>query len=113
MKKIFTVALVIAALLLSSCANREDNAVTPETEVTVSLSETTQSESVTSASETEKEIGPLLVKERPPLFSDYVKYRLYEIESILKKMGDGVSSPKKEHMLYLKNEYENLLKGER
>lgn len=63
--------------------------------------------------ETEKEIGPLLVKERPPLFSDYVKYRLYEIESILKKMGDGVSSPKKEHMLYLKNEYENLLKGER
>lgn len=62
--------------------------------------------------ETEKEIGPLLIKERPLLFPDYVKYRLYEIESILKKMGDSTSSTKKEHMLYLKNEYENLLKGE-
>lgn len=63
--------------------------------------------------EIEKEIGPLLIKERPDLLPDYVKYRLYEIESILKKMGDVASSPKREHMLYLKNEYENLLKGER
>lgn len=63
--------------------------------------------------ETEKEIGPILIKERPVLFCDYIKYRLYEIDSILKKMGSSTSSPKKEHMLYLKNEYENLLKGER
>ena len=63
--------------------------------------------------ETEKEIGPVLIKERPILFPDYVKYRLYEIESILKKMGEDNASPKKKHMLYLKNEYENLLKGER
>ena len=63
--------------------------------------------------ETEKEIGPVLIKERPILFPDYVKYRLYEIESILKKMGEDSSSPKKAHMFYLKNEYENLLKGER
>lgn len=66
-----------------------------------------------SLTEVEKEIGPLLIKERPALFPDYVKYRLYEIESILEKMGDGNSSSKKEHILYLKNEYENLLKGER
>ena len=66
-----------------------------------------------SLTETEKEIGPLLIKDRPDLFPDYVKYRLYEIESILEKMGDGASSPKKEHMLYLKKEYDNLLKGER
>ena len=63
--------------------------------------------------ETEKEIGPVLIKERPILFPDYVKYRLYEIESILKKMGEDSFSPKKAHMFYLKNEYENLLKGER
>ncbi len=63
--------------------------------------------------EIEKEIGPLLIKEKPPLFDDYVKYRLYEIESILEKMGEDTSSPKKEHMLFLKSEYENLLKGEK
>lgn len=62
--------------------------------------------------EIEKEIGPLLIKERPPLFCDYVRYRLFEIDSILEKMGSSNSSPRKEHMLYLKNEYENLLKGE-
>ena len=71
--------------------------------------------------ETEKEIGPYLIDKRPPLFSEYVKYRLYEIESILSRMGVADSSAdkkckflygKKEHMLYLKNQYENLLKGE-
>ncbi len=66
-----------------------------------------------SLTEVEKEIGPLLIKEKPSLFHDYVKYRLYEIESILEKMGEGNSSPKKERILSLKNEYENLLKGER
>lgn len=64
-----------------------------------------------SLSETQMEIGPLLIKDRPTLFSEYVNYRLYEIDSILKKMGEA-SSPKKEHMLHLKKEYENLLKGE-
>ncbi len=62
--------------------------------------------------EIEKEIGPLLIKERPPLFGDYVKYRLFEIDSILKRMSDITDSPKKGHILYLKKEYENLLKGE-
>ena len=66
-----------------------------------------------SLTETQMEIGPLLIKERPPLFPDYVKYRLYEIESILSKMEQsGTVSPKKEHYTTLKNEYENLLKGE-
>lgn len=63
--------------------------------------------------ETEKELGPILIKEKPSLFFDYVNYRLYEIESILKKMGNGTFSSKKEHILYLKNEYEKLLKGEK
>lgn len=62
--------------------------------------------------ETEKEIGPLLIKDRPPLFAEYIKYRLFEIDSILERMGDVNSSPRKEHILFLKNEYENLLKGE-
>lgn len=62
--------------------------------------------------ETEKEIGPLLMKERPPLFCDYIKYRLFEIDSILGTMGNNTSSPRKDHILYLKGEYENLLKGE-
>ena len=66
-----------------------------------------------SLSEIEKEIGPLLIKDRPPLFTEYIKYRLFEIDSILERMGNATSSPKKEHILFLKNEYENLLKGER
>ncbi|MGN0552435.1 MAG: hypothetical protein ACI4I1_03565 [Oscillospiraceae bacterium] len=57
MKKIISAAFAIAALLLSSCGKQEDNAVSSETQGTVSFSETTQSEEVTSASETEKEIA--------------------------------------------------------
>ncbi|MBQ3022081.1 MAG: SAM-dependent methyltransferase [Clostridia bacterium] len=62
-------------------------------------------------SETEKEIGPVLIKKRPPLFYDYVRYRLYEIETILKNMKDSTSG-KKEHFIYLKEEYEKLLKDD-
>lgn len=66
-----------------------------------------------SFSETELEIGPLLIKNRPPLFYDYVRYRLYEIEIILKSMGNAQSSAdKKQHCLYLKGEYERLLEEE-
>ena len=61
----------------------------------------------------EKEIGPYLLKQRPPLFYDYVRYRLYEIYSILKKMQSlEDTDEKKKHLLLLKSEYENLLKGE-
>ncbi len=62
-------------------------------------------------SETEKEIGPVLIKKRPPLFYDYVRYRLYEVETILKNMKDSTSG-KKEHFIYLKEEYEKLLKDD-
>ncbi len=64
--------------------------------------------------ETEMEIGPCLIKDRPPLFYDYVRYRLYEIESILKKMGISDSADeRRSHYMMLKQEYENLLKGEK
>ena len=63
--------------------------------------------------EIEAEIGPCLIKDTPPLFYDYVRYRLYEIESILQNIGDTDSGKdRKEHCLYLKSEYEKLLKGE-
>ncbi len=62
-------------------------------------------------SETEKEIGPVLIEKRPPLFYDYVRYRMYEIDSILKNMKDN-DSERKAHFLYLKEEYEKLLKEE-
>ena len=61
--------------------------------------------------ETEKEIGPVLIGKKPPLFYDYVRYRLYEIDAILKNMKDN-KSEKKEHFLYLKDEYEKFLKEE-
>lgn len=64
-------------------------------------------------SEIEMEIGPYLIKHRPPLFNDYVKYRLYEIETILKSISSSPSAQsRKEHCLFLKAEYEKLLKGE-
>ncbi|MBQ8807978.1 MAG: SAM-dependent methyltransferase [Clostridia bacterium] len=64
-------------------------------------------------SQIQKEIGPFLIENRPPLFYDYVRYRLYEIESILKSMGDlSGDNKKREHVKMLKDEYENLLKGE-
>ena len=59
----------------------------------------------------EKEIGPVLIEKRPPLFYDYVRYRLYEIDTILKNMKDSTSG-RKEYILYLKNEYDKLLKEE-
>ncbi len=64
-------------------------------------------------SETQKEIGPYLIKNRPPLFYDYVRYRLYEVNAILNKMGTQVNADeKKEKYTFLKYEYESLLKGE-
>ena len=63
--------------------------------------------------ETELEIGPYLIKNTPPLFYDYVRYRLYEIESILKIIGNTQSgADRKNHCVFLKSEYENLLRGE-
>ena len=61
--------------------------------------------------ETEMEIGPRLINEKPPLFYDYVRYRLYEIDSILIKMG---SSTGEKRRMYegIKKEYEKLLEGE-
>jgi len=61
-------------------------------------------------SRVECEIGPYLISHRPPLFEDYVRYRLYEIESILKKMGSSETN-KKEEYLYLKAEYERLIEN--
>ena len=63
-------------------------------------------------SETELEIGAYLMKNTPPLFYDYVRYRLYEIDSILNKMGGNPSS-RREHYENLKREYEFLLRGEK
>ncbi len=61
-------------------------------------------------SRVECEIGPYLISHRPPLLEDYVRYRLYEIESILKKMGLSETN-KKEEYLYLKAEYERLIEN--
>lgn len=63
-------------------------------------------------SETEMEIGPFLIKYRPPLFEDYVRYRLYEIDVILKSISSSPSAKEREeHCLYLKAEYNRLLEG--
>lgn len=59
----------------------------------------------------QKEIGPYLIENTPPHFYDYVRYRLYEINTILKSMGK-VQGDKRIHFENLKNEYEKLLKGE-
>ena len=59
-------------------------------------------------SRAELEIGPCLIKERPPLFEKYVLYRLHEINCALHKMKGSCSSPKAEEYMYLKNEYERL-----
>ncbi len=56
----------------------------------------------------QKEIGPYLIENTPPLFYDYVRYRLYEINSILEKMGTA-SGEKREQYENLKLEYEKLL----
>lgn len=65
-----------------------------------------------SLTETELEIGPCLIREKPPLFHEYVKYRLYEIDSILKKMGEGARK-KGEKYILLKNEYEKLIEDDK
>ena len=59
----------------------------------------------------QKEIGPYLIENTPPHFYDYVRYRLYEINSILDKMGTA-SGEKREQYENLKLEYEKLLEGE-
>ena len=60
----------------------------------------------------QKEIGPYLIEYRPPLFKDYVRYRLYEIESILKNISLAQDAhERKEQCLYLKKEYEKLLEA--
>lgn len=61
-------------------------------------------------SEIQLEIGPFLIAHRPPLFEDYVRYRLYEIDAILKNTSSFLSAKeKREHCLFLKEEYEKLL----
>ena len=62
-------------------------------------------------SRVQKEIGPRLIESASPLFYDYVRYRLYEIDSILKSMGDAVSDKRSVYET-LKAEYEKLLEGE-
>ena len=63
--------------------------------------------------ETEMEIGPFLAKNKPCHFYDYVRYRLYEIDSIIKKLsGNESGAERKKHCLYLKEEYEKLLEDE-
>jgi len=62
--------------------------------------------------EVQKEIGPYLIEHRPPLFNDYIRYRLYEIESILKNISLAQDAhERKEQCLYLKEEYEKLLEA--
>lgn len=58
----------------------------------------------------QKEIGPCLIESTPSLFYDYVRYRLYEINSILEKMGTVMSEKRKQYE-NLKLEYEKLLEG--
>lgn len=62
-----------------------------------------------SLSKTELEIGPYLIKNRPPLFDSYVRYRLYEIDSILKKLSCVVAEERRMELLEIKKEYENLI----
>ena len=64
-----------------------------------------------SLSDVQKEIGPRLIEERPPLFYDYIRYRLYEIDTVLNSMKDN-NSEKKSYFMYLKSEYEKFLTEE-
>lgn len=60
----------------------------------------------------QKEIGPYLIEKRPPLFKDYIRYRLYEIECILKNISLAQDAhERKQQCLYLKCEYEKLLEA--
>ena len=58
----------------------------------------------------ELEIGPILIKEKPPLFCDYVKYRLYEINSIYDKLSSSNAIERLDEITTLKNLYEDLIK---
>jgi tRNA (adenine22-N1)-methyltransferase len=59
------------------------------------------------------EIGPFLIEKRPPLFKEYVLYRLYEIKSILNKIEkENINSKRMEELVFFKEEYEKLLEGE-
>lgn len=59
--------------------------------------------------ECELEIGPVLIKKRPPLFDKYVKYRMYEIETILSKIKDSSAQERFKSLSALLNEYKNLI----
>ena len=61
-------------------------------------------------SQAELEIGPILIKERPPLFNDYVKYRLYEINSIYNKLISSNANERLCEITTIKNLYEDLIK---
>ncbi len=61
-------------------------------------------------SETEAQIGPCLVKERPPLFEEYVRYRMYELDAALSQMKRFSSAKEKMHeYAALKKEYLKLI----
>ncbi len=61
-------------------------------------------------SETEAQIGPVLIKERPPLFKEYVRYRKREIDCALEKMRfAGSAWHRREEFENLKAEYERLI----
>ena len=57
----------------------------------------------------EKEIGPCLIEERPPLFKDYIRYRLYEINCIYEKIKGSDASVRIREIAELKKLYEELL----
>ena len=61
-------------------------------------------------SKVELEIGPSLIKERPPLFKEYIEYRLYEIDRIIEKTK-GFESAEEKRLEYiaLKEEYQKLI----
>ena len=60
-------------------------------------------------SEEEKHIGPMLIKSGPPLLAEYAKSRIYELESILKKIGDAAASRREEcrALIEMYRKYEN------
>ncbi len=65
-------------------------------------------------SRVELEIGPYLIAHRPPFFEDYVRYRLYEIKSVLSKLCENANTKeKRKEYLFLKNEYEKLINGDK
>jgi len=61
---------------------------------------------------TELEIGPSLIKERPPLFKEYVKFRLNEINIILERT-EGIESAreKRNEFFMLREQYQKLIRS--